>query len=301
MPTTTAPRRRRASRPTSSSAAAVSATAMRATPSGTSTRRWARVATAPASTAAPMKSWPSRSATIGTNSSPPRTRTGVDGDTVDLDVGSRCRPPPVAAAMSVARKRTAADLPVGPSLVLRRCPTPTGSVSSCCSAAGRPSTRCRATRRCNVLAAVDRDRYDVVPVGITRDGRWVVGRRRHRRRCDGRRHGAPLPRRRRRRRPSSSRCRRCRRATGERSSSCRCCTARWARTAPCRACSSWPASPYVGAGVAASAVCMDKGLAKDVLAAARPPQCRHLAVGPAARRPRLRRRGRRRARAARAS
>jgi len=34
--------------------------------------------------------------------------------------------------------------------------------------------------------------------------------------------------------------------------------------------------PYVGAGVAASAVCMDKGLAKAVLAAAGIPQCRHL-------------------------
>jgi D-alanine-D-alanine ligase len=35
--------------------------------------------------------------------------------------------------------------------------------------------------------------------------------------------------------------------------------------------------PYVGAGVAASAVCMDKGLAKAVLAAAGVPQCRYLA------------------------
>jgi D-alanine-D-alanine ligase len=34
--------------------------------------------------------------------------------------------------------------------------------------------------------------------------------------------------------------------------------------------------PYVGAGVAASAVCMDKGLAKDVLTASGIPQCRHL-------------------------
>jgi D-alanine-D-alanine ligase len=34
--------------------------------------------------------------------------------------------------------------------------------------------------------------------------------------------------------------------------------------------------PYVGAGVAASALCMDKGLAKDVLAAHGLPQCRHL-------------------------
>ena len=34
--------------------------------------------------------------------------------------------------------------------------------------------------------------------------------------------------------------------------------------------------PYIGAGVASSAVCMDKGLAKDVLAARGIPQCLHL-------------------------
>ena len=26
----------------------------------------------------------------------------------------------------------------------------------------------------SVLAALDRDRYDVVPIGITREGRWVL-------------------------------------------------------------------------------------------------------------------------------
>ena len=48
----------------------------------------------------------------------------------------------------------------------------------------------------------------------------------------------------------------------------RCCTARSARTAPCRACSSCSTCPYVGAGVLASALCMDKVVFKEVLAAA---------------------------------
>ena len=50
--------------------------------------------------------------------------------------------------------------------------------------------------------------------------------------------------------------------------------------------------PYVGAGVAASAVCMDKGLAKDVLAAHGLPQCRHLVARRCPATPTSRRRGR---------
>ena len=45
--------------------------------------------------------------------------------------------------------------------------------SSSSSAVVRPSTRCRASRRCTCLRAADPDRFDVVPIGITRDGRWI--------------------------------------------------------------------------------------------------------------------------------
>ena len=46
----------------------------------------------------------------------------------------------------------------------------------------------------------------------------------------------------------------------------RCCTGRSARTARCRACSSSSTCAYVGAGVLASAVCMDKLVFKDLMA-----------------------------------
>ena len=56
-------------------------------------------------------------------------------------------------------------------------------------------------------------------------------------------------------------------------SSSRCCTARTAKTARCRDCSSWPTCPYVGAGVLASAVGMDKAAMKLVFAAKGLPIC----------------------------
>ena len=56
------------------------------------------------------------------------------------------------------------------------------------------------------------------------------------------------------------------------------CTARSARTARCRACSSCSTCPYVGAGVLASSLCMDKVVFKEVLAAADVPQVASLAV-----------------------
>ena len=62
----------------------------------------------------------------------------------------------------------------------------------------------------------------------------------------------------------------CRRARSPRrsrpsTSSSRSCTARSARTGRCRACSSSPDVPYVGPGVTASALCMDKDLFKSVM------------------------------------
>ena len=49
--------------------------------------------------------------------------------------------------------------------------------------------------------------------------------------------------------------------------SCRCCTAPTARTARCRGCSRCSACPYVGSGVLASALTMDKAMVKVVLGA----------------------------------
>ena len=45
----------------------------------------------------------------------------------------------------------------------------------------------------------------------------------------------------------------------------RCCTALSAKMEPCRACWSWPVLPYVGAGVLASSVSMDKEVMKRLL------------------------------------
>ena len=61
-------------------------------------------------------------------------------------------------------------------------------------------------------------------------------------------------------------------------SSFRCCTARSARTARCRACSRRSTSPYVGAGVTASAVCLDKVLFKQLMSAVGVPQVDYVGV-----------------------
>ena len=57
-----------------------------------------------------------------------------------------------------------------------------------------------------------------------------------------------------------------------------CCTGRSARTGPSRACSRCLDVPYVGAGVLASALCMDKVLFKELMAAAGVPAGRLRAV-----------------------
>ncbi len=144
----------------------------------------------------------------------------------------------------------------------------------------------------SVLAAIDRERYDVVPVGISREGRWVLaaddpqrlaitggelpevagdgaavvlsGDPTHRG-LDGLRAGADA-----------------RRSSARSTSSCRCCTARTARTAPCRACSSWPACPTSGPGVFASAAAMDKGHMKTLLQGAGLPVGPYAVVTPRA-------------------
>ena len=109
----------------------------------------------------------------------------------------------------------------------------------------RASTRCRSRRPRPCAPASRRAGHEPVAVEISRDGRWSC-----RRRAAGagaRRRPARL-----RRRPS------------------RPCTAPTARTGRCRACSRRSTCPYVGAGVMASAVCMDKVLFKDLMARGRP-------------------------------
>ena len=99
----------------------------------------------------------------------------------------------------------------------------------------------------HVLAAVDPERYDAEPVGITRDGDWVlaegaVARARRRRRS------ASTPSH--RRRPSRRRVADARLADKTRAArrsthggTPRSCTVPSARTGRCRGCSSWPACP----------------------------------------------------------
>ena len=112
IPTTRASRRRRAQPARASRASAVSATSI-AVPS----RRWGsgsqvRCTVAPASRATPMKSWPLRSATIGTKSWPGC----VDRESNDAPSNSTSWPirrPPIPAAASDARILTDADGTVG--------------------------------------------------------------------------------------------------------------------------------------------------------------------------------------------
>ena len=148
----------------------------------------------------------------------------------------------------------------------------------------------------NMLGAIDRSRYEVIPVGITTDGSWVLVADEPELLAvtDGQlptveavaepgsqlvpwsAPGASVAAAGVRRQAASSpaRPRRYRTCSARSTSCCRCCTARTARTAPSRACWRWPACRYVGAGVLASAVSMDKEYMKLIFAA------RGLPVGP---------------------
>jgi D-alanine-D-alanine ligase len=127
----------------------------------------------------------------------------------------------------------------------------------------------------HVLGAVDRDRYDVEPVGITHDGRWVTAGDAVAALAAG---ATALP------SPDGAP------ATAEVEP-----LPAVAPTVPGQQVVVLPllhgpmgedgtvqglcelaGVPYVGAGVAASALCMDKGLAKEVLAANGLPQCDHV-------------------------
>src|SRR3954452_20399050 len=113
-----------------------------------------------------MKSWPSRSATIGTNSRPARSpRESID--TPSTGTSGPTRRPPVAAASSPAWNLTRgtlprmSDLPDHVRLVVLFGGQSAEHDVSCVSAG-------------SVLGALDRSRYEVVPVGITHDGTWVL-------------------------------------------------------------------------------------------------------------------------------
>jgi len=127
----------------------------------------------------------------------------------------------------------------------------------------------------HVLGAVDRDRYDVVPIGITHDGRWVSA-------SDaiavlGAGAGSlpspdsapassaiePLP----AVAPASP---------GQQVVVLPLLHGPMGEDGTVQGLCELAGVPYVGAGVASSALCMDKGLAKDVLAATGLPQCRHV-------------------------
>ena len=147
-----------------------------------------------------------------------------------------------------------------------------------CSAVGARSTRSRASPRPACSRRSTADAYDVVPVGITTDGRWVLGVDDPGPAADQRRpaaSGRPV-----RRRAGALLVRRepraddlgARRAPAHvrrgRRRAARCCTDRTARTARSRACSSSAECPYVGSGIFSSAACMDKHYMKVLLAGA---------------------------------
>jgi D-alanine-D-alanine ligase len=124
----------------------------------------------------------------------------------------------------------------------------------------------------NVLAAADRDRYDVVPIGITREGRWVSA-------ADAIAAGGTAP-----TRalpspdgvPASAEVEPLPTVRGERVVVLPLVHGPMGEDGTVQGLLELAGVPYVGAGVAASAVCMDKGLAKAILAATGLPQCRYL-------------------------
>lgn len=131
------------------------------------------------------------------------------------------------------------------------------------------------TSALNVLRAADRDRYDVVPIGITREGRWVAAGDALATLEAGARalpspddapagtEVEPLP------TVSPA-------VPGEQVVVLPLLHGPMGEDGTVQGLCELAGVPYVGAGVAASAVCMDKGLAKAVLAAAGIPQCRWL-------------------------
>ena len=129
-------------------------------------------------------------------------------------------------------------------------------------AGGRSSEHpSRSSRRSSVLDGLEEAGHETVPIVIDRDGPLAHGRS-----AGQRQRGRAAW----RSRPG--------RACSAPTSCSRCCTARSARTARCRGCSSALDVPYVGAGVLASALCMDKAAFKRLMAQAGMPQVRYEVV-----------------------
>jgi D-alanine-D-alanine ligase len=127
------------------------------------------------------------------------------------------------------------------------------------------------TSALNVLRAADRDRYEVVPVGITREGRWVAADDALTALEAGAMVDAlPSP----DSAPASRELEPLPTVSGERVVVLPLLHGPMGEDGTVQGLCELAGVPYVGAGVTASAVCMDKGLAKAVLAAAGIPQCR---------------------------
>ena len=127
-----------------------------------------------------------------------------------------------------------------------------------------------------VARALDPDRYDVVPVAITREGRWLLADRARAALESGRvavglrgRRGARPPGRAPARASARRWCGSSRAATrsARSTSPSRSSTAPTARTGRSRASWSWPACPTSGSGVLGSAVGMDKVMMKRAFTA----------------------------------
>src|SRR5688572_29260397 len=127
------------------------------------------------------------------------------------------------------------------------------------------------TSALNVLEAADRDRYDIVPVGITRDGRWVsAGDALAALEAGALMRSLPSP----DDAPASSELEPLDTVAGEQVVVLPLLHGPMGEDGTVQGLLELAGVPYVGAGVAASAVCMDKALAKSVLASAGLPQCR---------------------------
>ena len=133
----------------------------------------------------------------------------------------------------------------------------------------------------SVMEALDKEKYEVVPIGITHAGAWLAGVDPQPAACTARTmeesadHGDGGDRRDDDRRPHHAagwfrrmRARAAARRRARSTWSSPCCTAPMARTARCKGCWKWPSVPYAGCGVLGSALGMDKEKAKLVLRAA---------------------------------
>jgi len=129
------------------------------------------------------------------------------------------------------------------------------------------------TSALNVLQAADHDRYDVVPVGITREGRWVSSGQAVAALEAGAR-ALPSP----DGAPATSEIEPLPAVAGDRVVVLPLLHGPMGEDGTVQGLCELAGVPYVGAGVAASAVCMDKGLTKAVLAAHGLPHCRYVAV-----------------------